>query len=337
MRAAAEKQDIDEASATRMETSAPASAVIVDQARSSAQQQREALIGGSARMGALQRKQAQSNTPMAKVLQRVELTPQNYDEVKTYMAGILKEYPVSEYYYLSLGRSPTPLIAFLHAAGQEGNLGNIGSNLPLSKFSHKTAASTGVGLAEKLSSAQLAELHTHFDRFVPTSEQLGGRKLLLIDFVATGRSLIGAADHLRQYITQKYETDLFKLWTGFHGYGLAGTIAGDDPPEVQALALTERTSAPSAKQFLDPQNIPSKVIPGSMQEEASLGHMMGAEHFKNAAEYPKEFIIKDGHRSADLKRSAEYDDLVQQFKIFMRKDDGMAALNLFGPQRIEMR
>lgn len=260
--------------------------------------------------------------------QRVDLTEGNYDEVKAYMQTILRQYPVSEYYYLSLGKSPTPLIAFLHAAGREAQVTDIGANLPLSKFSHKAGSSKNNGiLGDALTKSQLAELHHHFDRFVPSAEQLNGRKLLLIDFVQSGRSLIAATDHLRDYLAQRYETDLFKRWTGLHGFGLAGTLP-DYKPEVQPLALTEASTAHAADPFLRPENIPNEVLPGSMAEEGSLGALMGAEQFKPDAEYAGDFIIKRGDRSDDLAPSAKYEVLVRQFQEFMRRDDGMDALRL---------
>jgi hypothetical protein len=47
-----------------------------------------------------------------------------------------------------------------------------------------------------------ANLFAHFRRFLPTKEQLGGRKILLLDYAQGGGSVVGAEEYVSKYLAQ---------------------------------------------------------------------------------------------------------------------------------------
>ncbi|ALP53296.1 hypothetical protein Tel_09080 [Candidatus Tenderia electrophaga] len=250
------------------------------------------------------------------VIQR-QLKAQEYEQIRDFSAQLMKLYPPDRYYYIGLGKSPTPIIAFMQATGVPA------SNMPLSKFSHRTKGRRDggqLGLSEPLTGTQLAELERHFDNFIPSKEVLRGRDLLLIDFVQSGRSLIASADHLQDYITKKYSRTVGFLCC-------KSTILDDSAPEVEPLALTLEEMEAMSGQFLGRRGIANMNLPGGTEEAGSLGAQMGAEKYKPMAEYPGDFKIKEGHRSRDIARSEEaYDALVREIETFASKDEDLAEL-----------
>ncbi len=117
---------------------------------------------------------------------------------------IVKKYPLSDYEYLAIGRSPTPLVALI-----ESQLGQEIRQLPISAFrSHKNknivtmSAGMYFQFQNKLIDGVWKKLFYHFTRFLPHPQKLKSKKILLIDFVFTGVSILAVKSYIEKYYEQ---------------------------------------------------------------------------------------------------------------------------------------
>lgn len=121
------------------------------------------------------------------------LSDAEYTELRAVVEKIEGMFQRDRYVVVGLGRSPTPIVAFLQ-------LGDSGSavNLPMSDavgFQSALLKSQGRWTREKL--------FDHFDRFVPSDAELRGKDVVLIDFCMTGRSLVFASSILKKYFADR--------------------------------------------------------------------------------------------------------------------------------------
>lgn len=105
--------------------------------------------------------------------------PKDFDQVQTVAEAVMAQYPPDQYHYIGLGKSPTPIIAFVQAYGETADMDISASNLPLSKFSHKIDRMSPAEEADAgpaLDREQNVRLQAHFERFVPLASDLKGKK-----------------------------------------------------------------------------------------------------------------------------------------------------------------
>ena len=108
----------------------------------------------------------------------------NYDAVKVYATSVLAEYPPDRYFYVGVGRTPGPVIAFLKNLGPD-----LAANFPSSAMYND-----GKGLSRVFG----ARYREHIEALIPESVRNGDRKLLLLDS-SSGTSLRGLRDVLDGY------------------------------------------------------------------------------------------------------------------------------------------
>lgn len=130
--------------------------------------------------------------------------------------NILKSFPKDEYAYIGVGRSPTPVIAYLQT---ESNV--LAKNLPLSDFRFNIPRLSGRPYLP-LKDFEIIDLFKHFDQFLPNQVEMNGKtKMLLIDFIFTGSTLVSAAVHVDMYLKNRQRNLTFDLFgMGFKGIGL---------------------------------------------------------------------------------------------------------------------
>lgn len=265
----------------------------------------------------------QRGAPAVPVVQRDPLTKEEFEQIRELAANIMGTYPPRDYYYVGLGKSPTPLIAFLQASQVPA------INLPLSKFSPAlpgVTPSRDSGRGPALTGAQQQELTTHFDRFLPSQATLNGRAILLIDLSLSGRSLIATREYMQRYLQAKYG----RSWLG---QLLCSCLTPEPPvPEVVPLALlTPGMMRPGGMERSltagrgDPDRIEGMDIPGDVSQGDSLAGRMGAEQYKPRAEFPGDFKITSGHKSSGIVSSSagakdEYAALKAEIQEFLRED-----------------
>lgn len=128
----------------------------------------------------------------------VEVNSYLFEGIVAISNSIEKLCPSDECVVIGLGRSPTPLIAYLQLKRLEKKEKlEYAWNLPLSSFRH------GSGGRPKLEGAYLEKLTQHFNIYFPNADELAGRRILLVDYGATGESLVGAALHLQDYLSAR--------------------------------------------------------------------------------------------------------------------------------------
>ncbi|MEO7164419.1 MAG: hypothetical protein ABI041_15970 [Bdellovibrionia bacterium] len=136
-----------------------------------------------------------------------EFKKQEYEAIRDTSLEITQKFADS--YYLGVGRSPTPIIAFL-----QNYLGNDrASNLPISSFK---ALAQGLppsiiddmwaskkAMYAPLTHDEELRLFRHFDRFFPKEADIKGKKILLIDYAYDGGSIIAAWQALENYLKSR--------------------------------------------------------------------------------------------------------------------------------------
>lgn len=121
---------------------------------------------------------------------------------------ILQNFPPSEYYYIGLGQSPTPIVAYLDAMGETHGEIKV-DTLPLSNFRFHAwidFLSFNPGYTSKLGPGDTKLLFRHLKLYLPNRRGLEKRRVLLLDYIETGRSLAGA----RSYINLFYKGEKSK-------------------------------------------------------------------------------------------------------------------------------
>lgn len=214
-----------------------------------------------------------------------------YEEVRNLVMEMVKRYPPSQYHYVGLGRSPTPVMALVRA------LGASTSNVPLSAFRY------GEKTKPDLTKEKYSQLSSHFGHYLPKKEELGSKKLLVLDNAQSGASLVAGHKYMKKFMGDQ---------------GFTGEVAklGFDSPQF------DRTNDLYWK-----QNFQSK-------EQLSLaGYPLIDEFFQNTDfDYYAEFdgfdigAVASGVKEiAKLARNDRFDDLVQSFMAKLASDPAIAS------------
>ncbi len=163
---------------------------------------------------------AQSNDPFYKTIQeqgRSSFTSEEYnlfvgnnidkyvdamfDETRLVTEEIIKQYHPNDYYYIDIGSGPAPIGAYLENRATVHRI-----NLPLSGF-QDYVDERGFFVLNPLpgqkriiaESEYLNILKDHFDRFIPREAITGNKKILIIDTVQEGRTLLNAHRRISEY------------------------------------------------------------------------------------------------------------------------------------------
>lgn len=115
-----------------------------------------------------------------------EFAPKEYEQLRDLSLAIMTRYPPNEYVYVGVGRSPTPITAFMQSI-----LPGSALNLPLSGLRETEEGKPGLPMGERR-----ARLERHLARFFPQPAVLRGRKVVLMDFSFSGNSLLVAGAEL---------------------------------------------------------------------------------------------------------------------------------------------
>ncbi len=150
-----------------------------------------------------------------------------YMGIRCCIALISDHFPPSGYHYLGVGRSPAPLIAELQ--NQYGE--HAASSMPLSNFKPVGRLYDKNGqispkkrfryikqltLQEKTT---LFELYSEFLRDVPTS-----KKILVIDYVFSGKSLISTTHYLHLFFKEQYITSTQQIKDKVHALAIGDQL-----------------------------------------------------------------------------------------------------------------
>jgi hypothetical protein len=110
--------------------------------------------------------------------------------------------PPEDCYYLGVGRSPTPIVAYFQTINPL-----LSSTLPLSsfRFQHPYPSTLQAQKDQelRLKEGVLERIYEHFDRFLPQEEQLDQKRILLMDYTVTGMSLSSTLYYVRKYYEER--------------------------------------------------------------------------------------------------------------------------------------
>ncbi len=211
-----------------------------------------------------------------------------YTELDTLMKIVLKRFPPNEYHYVCLGRSPAAIGAYLDAA-QPG----LVSHVPLSEFYHRP------GTDSALDAATEKRVFDHFDAALKDMP-FGKKKMLVVDFVMGGGSLVASLEYLEKYMAERHKL----------------------PGPIQALALS-----PTA----NPERIPPdqkniEVIP-LLKDFPQLNVNLAMYLLKYRSKYDRFAAPFDNSKEVLSKPNPDYADLVN----YLRKNSlAMSCLSWLG-------
>ncbi len=233
-------------------------------------------------------------------------------ELKQLSDRVITVFPPQEFLYIGIGRSPATVIAEL-----QGRLGkDAACNIPLSDFQFLETCKKGrVGFKQKMTPEQQKALFHHFDKVL--GSLASNRKVLIIDYVWSGCTLLSATYFFHQYFREKDSAMVVSLATG------------NSERKVHALALGDCLILPkditsygaNLMQAIQP------VVPAGCYDQWEYGdgfeHTLHCSHAKPLAEYTQRVTVADLARgkAENLCRNPLYDLLVD----YLRAEDHEAV------------
>ncbi|MHC5738638.1 phosphotransferase [Nostoc sp.] len=214
---------------------------------------------------------------VTKLSESVTLDDLEYEELKKLAFDLLAIISDDQSFYLGIGRTPTPLIAFLQCyLGKE-----VVGQIPLSGFRHNYPGENYSLLREPLSETQLEILEEHLNKFLPSQLITDDLSLIVIDFVDSGASLAAITHHIRKYLQDK----------------------GVSADKVKAAALCKPSPPICFLELMDKLDIKHYdfSIPGDENNLKSLGFKLGkGKHYDPISPYNRSFKLSLGHHPDEL-------------------------------------
>jgi hypothetical protein len=214
---------------------------------------------------------------VTKLSESVTLQDLEYEELKKLAFDLLATIPDDQSFYLGIGRTPTPLIAFLRCYLGKESVGQM----PLSGFRHNYPGENYSLLREPLSETQLEILKEHLKKFLPSQLITDDFSLIVIDFVDSGASLAAITQHIRKYLQDQ----------------------GVSADKVKAAALCKPTPPMCFLELMDNLYIKHYdfSIPGDQNNPKSLGFKLGkGKHYDPISPYNRSFKLFLGHHPDEL-------------------------------------
>jgi hypothetical protein len=150
----------------------------------------------------------------------------DYDATKAAVLELFKRFPPSQFEYVGVGKSPTPVIALIKAILGEQRA----HSLPLSNMGgFKPNGLDRFGEPEAYTDSLVTRLRSHFDHFLPKPENLNGKGVVIIDFAERGDSLENSAREIGSYYAERFPTATVRL-----------PIVGIPQDQAAAARLRER-------------------------------------------------------------------------------------------------
>jgi hypothetical protein len=129
------------------------------------------------------------------------LNPKRLDTILDVTAKILEYCPPQDCVVVGIGRSPTPFTAVIEAINNDVML------IPLSNFRYALIHDDSTDeYIPFLNKKERDRLYDHFDKYIINDQKLAGRKVKLLDFSISGRSIFGAQTYIDNYFTTNNRT-----------------------------------------------------------------------------------------------------------------------------------
>ena len=198
-----------------------------------------------------------------------------FEEIQSVSEEIMTKFPPNQYFYVGVGRSPTPFMAYIQAIDPTASV-----NIPISSFRARlTGASSSYH--HPLSLEHEAKLNRHFMKLL-NLEQIGNRKILLIDFSERGDTLISLNQYLSKYLRLTHK-----------------------PNKVEMLALASPNNFDRIATNMRGTNNATVI---SLRERPLLSSKLTLQRYDPVAEYGAFHIWNPDARTDDLKPNEEFID-----------------------------
>lgn len=249
-----------------------------------------------------------SDAPKFSVYDAVNGPTSDFEEVADLVLQIVKKYPPAEYLYVGVGRSPTPITAMMRAWFGD----KVAINVPLSAMGY-------VGRFDQTDSEwelaayqqQVQLIQTHLQSSMPSEEELGARKLLIIDFATTGKSLLEQLSQFHHFAYDRAQTVANKSRSKSSARPRSVVER-----EVRGLAIGV---APLGEATLKKAGIP--ILPISRQ----LTQHYLSERYSDLAEYGPFYsdALANYKKPAPQNGGVNFSDLVHAYREHTRTDGSL--------------
>jgi hypothetical protein len=176
---------------------------------------------------------------------------------------ILEKFPPDQYWYVGIGRSPTPVLRFFEELGVSNQ-----TTIPLSNVS--TAR-------QSLGDAFFKRLSEHLSRFLPSAYQLADRKLLVIDFQSSGITLELVAEsmtHITKDGMSAIKVAVLSIYNPIYGSSTSKHIQRIPIQDGEVASKFWRSQYQEFAKYgeFDLRNPPNEIK--TRLEYETLGHML---------------------------------------------------------------
>ena len=120
------------------------------------------------------------------------LLRKDYPAIRDISFEILERFPPQDYVYVPVGGSPAPIARFI----ENLEVARV-ENLPISDMRRWKGFTKA-----KITPRFKRKFFNHIGRYLPDAQEMGGKKILLIDFAATGDTLRNTAALVAEYSRQ---------------------------------------------------------------------------------------------------------------------------------------
>jgi hypothetical protein len=199
----------------------------------------------------------------------------DFSAISRYGEILLRRYPADQFIIISVGRSPTPIVAYAEAKG-----GAEIYHLPLSGISYFTRAGRLPPDGSQL-------LH-HLKNFLPAGTKVAQRKVVVLDYSISGQSLLHTFLYIKNFYTSQ-------------GFDFKYKVTPFTAEEYLHEAL-------STFQFI--QETPDPIV---IDNESPLALRLILSEYKSLARYSP-FDIRSDNPSANIKLNPAYDVFVSELK-----------------------
>lgn len=236
---------------------------------------------------------------------------------------LLKQCPPQDCVLVGVGRSPTPLIAFAKALnGDDSAL-----SLPLSYMGplfDVPILEARSGVKRKFN---LSNFDQHMREFLPSDVLLGGRKIVLVDFAQSGKSLIRTNSLLRDYLGRERPlVEMSVLGLSYYGdilkrlkeAGIGGIKVSFQAQEMfhgrYYRKLAEYDTSFRYNAFLDvPYAKPNRMVRSQLESKIRQAARKLAQKHGTPDYYERE-------AEEEIKNIETFDDLVAEFRKTIASD-----------------
>lgn len=252
----------------------------------------------------------------------LKVTPLEYEHLKHLSLTIINKFSDSwPVIFLGVGRTPTPLMAFIECyLGKKHVI-----TLPLSGFRHNYPGKNVGLLREPLTCDQMVALSEHLRRFIPIAKLKKHTQFIVVDFVDSGASLAAATYHIKEHLRQE----------GHNGHVSAVALCTLEPPtcfidtmsqlhlDYFNFSICGNTGVPPKQHLklgrgnyydpISPFNRPFKISDGHLTEELIANKVLYHDYMRQISEYMIRDISIENPLSGKVHTNFKHHNNIQKY------------------------